>query len=355
MPKRTGFLYEKVISVDNCIAAVKEMARGKSKNRRAMIMKENAIEYGNHISKMLSEGTWVPGPYKEHTIKDGVGKKERNIKAPCLIDQAVHHAIMRVTVPHIMRRNYYYNCGSIPRAGQKRATDAMKKWMKPGGTNKYCAQFDVKKFYDTCPHWSVIKALNKIVKDKKFLKLHETILNSMGDGLAIGFYPSQWYANLVLMWVDFDIKQKIYPECKYVRYMDDMCLLSNNKRKLHQTRIKLQEILSNWGLLMKENYKVHMVCNRFVKFLSYRFYHGYTLLRKILMYRIVSKVKSFNRNKSPHNSKSVMSYIGLIKHCNNWKFISSNISNKINLNKCRRLISYEDRNRGSFNASICCS
>lgn len=345
MPKRTGFLYEQVISVENCIAAVKEMTKGKSKNKRATVMGNNFQKYGELVSKMLTDDTWKPSPYKAHTIKEGVGRKERNIKVPCLIDQIVHHAILRVTSPHIMRRNYYYNCGSIPNAGQKRATDAMKRWMVPGENNKYCALFDIKKFYDTCPHESVMKALRKIFKDEKFLSMHQTILDSMGEGLAIGFYPSQWYANLVLMWVDFEIKQTICPECKYVRYMDDMCLLSNNKRKLHQTRVAVTSVLSMWGLTIKGNYKVFKVGDGFVPFLSYRFYRGYTFLKKILMCRIVSKAKAFERNKTPHNAKAMMSYLGLIKHCNGWTFFRERVLPYLNLRKCRRIISYESRNQ----------
>lgn len=345
MPKRTGFLYEQVISVENCVSAVKDMTKGKSKNKRATEMRNNAQEHGEMVSKMLSNGTWKPSPYKEHTIEEGVGRKRRNIKVPCLIDQIVHHAILRVTSPHIMRRNYYYNCGSIPNAGQKRATDAMKRWMSSGENNKYGALFDIRKFYDTCPHPAVMKALRKIFKDEKFLALHQTILDSMGDGLAIGFYPSQWYANLVLMWVDFEIKQNTNPSCHYVRYMDDMCLLSSNKRKLHQTRVAIGKLLASWGLEMKSNYKVFKVGDGFVPFLSYRFYHGYTFLKKILMYRIVSKAKAFSRNKTPHNAMAMMSYLGLIKHCNGWTFFVDKVLPCLSLRKCRRIISYESRNQ----------
>lgn len=345
MPKRTGFLFEQVIAVDNCVAAVMEMTRGKGDNGRAIRMRKEAQKYGEMVSLMLENGTWEPSPYKEHTIKEGVRKKERNIKAPRLIDQIVHHAVMRVTVPHIERRNYYYNCGSIPGAGQKRATDAVKKWMSMEKGNKYCALFDVRKFYDTCPEWAVMGALRKIFKDERFLGLHKKILMSMGGGLAIGFYPSQWYANLILGAVDVEIKQKINPDCRYVRYMDDMCLLSDNKRKLHKSRKLVSACLDSLGLEMKGNHRIFKVGDGFVPFLSYKFYHGYTLLKKPLMYRIAAKAKVFSRNKSPHNAKSMASYLGLIKHCDGRKFLETKILPVVNIKKCRRIISDESRSR----------
>ena len=46
MPKRTGFLFEQVIAVDNCVAAVKEMTRGKGDNKRAIRMRKEAQRYG---------------------------------------------------------------------------------------------------------------------------------------------------------------------------------------------------------------------------------------------------------------------------------------------------------------------
>lgn len=49
MPKRVGFVYEQVISLDNCIEAVKEMASSKPKHKRAQYMKEHADEFGKTL------------------------------------------------------------------------------------------------------------------------------------------------------------------------------------------------------------------------------------------------------------------------------------------------------------------
>lgn len=84
MPKRTGFLFEKVVSVDNCVAAVLEMTKGKGDNERAIRMRKEAQRYGEIVSEMLTNGTWKPSPYKEHTIKEGVRKKRGTSKSPGL-------------------------------------------------------------------------------------------------------------------------------------------------------------------------------------------------------------------------------------------------------------------------------
>jgi RNA-directed DNA polymerase len=344
MPKRIGYLYEQVIDEKNCIRAVIEMTKGKQKNRKAISIRENAEKYGKEIAEEIAKGAWIPKPYKEHIIQDGYRKKERHIKVPCLRDQAVHHAIMRVAAPYIVKRNYFYNCGSIPYAGQIRASRAMQRWMRQKKIIKYCQQLDIRHFYETCPHWAVMNALKRIFKDKRFLALHQKILDSMGDGLAIGFYPSQWYANLVLMWVDFEIKQNILPGCKYVRYMDDMCILHSNKRKLHRAREAIANLLSGLGLTLKRNYQVYKIQGRGVQFLSYRFFYGYTLLKKNLMYRISRKMKCAARNPTLHNAMSVISYMGILKHCNSFNYRSRYVYPYITIQKCKGVISRESRN-----------
>lgn len=345
MPKRVGYLYEKVIDADNCTKAVAEMTKGKHKNRRAMIMREKAAEYGKRLADDLASGNWTPSPYKAHTIKDGPHKKERHIKVPCLRDQAAHHAILRVTAPYIERRNYFYNCGSIPGAGQIRATRAMRRWMAGHKIMKYCVQLDIRHFYENCPHQAVMAALERMFKDKRFLDLHRKILTSMGDGLAIGFYPSQWYANLVLMWVDFQIKQRILPECHYVRYMDDMCILGNNKRKLHRARDAIAEHLASVGLTLKSNHRLFKIGSGGVQFLSYRFFKGYTLLKKKLMYRITKGIKQAAKIKTLHRALSAVSYLGLLKHCDSYNYRLTRVYPLIKIKRLRRFISHENRIR----------
>lgn len=343
MPKRVGYLYEQVISPENCIAATTEMTKNKNKSKKAMRIRANAETYGKALADELASGNWKPSPYKEHTVVDGVRKKERHIRVPCLHDQAVHHAVMRVTIPHIMRRNYYYNCGSIPGAGQTRATKAMQKWMKRG--YRYYAQFDVRHFYETCSHTVVMMALRRYFKDERFLELHQQILDSMGPGLAIGFYPAQWYGNIVLMYVDEQIKNVLMPDCKYVRYMDDMVLLHNNRRKLHKMRRAMDSMLGQIGLKLNPKWRVGRITGHGITFLSYRFFKGYTLVKKPLMHRLVRKAKRAGANTSPANAKGVMSYMGILKHCNSYNLRKSRIYPAVSIRRCKGVISHESRER----------
>lgn len=343
MPKRVGYVYEQVISLDNCIKAVKEMARSKPKHRRAQYMKKHAEDFGEKLHQQLSNDVWEPRPYYEKTIIDGIRQKERHLKVPCLWDQCVHHALMQITAPYIQKRNYFYNCGSLPDAGQIRASRAVKRWLAGKKIIKYGESLDIEHFFENCKTEVVMKALRRIFKDKRFLELHEKILHSMGDSLAIGFNVSHWYANLVLMYVDFEIKQRILPDCKYVRYMDDMLLLHNNKRKLHRAKDEIQKLLATMGLKLKSNWQVYKIKDRGISFLSYRFFYGYTLMRKRLMYRISKRIRSASKHKviRLHEASSIVSYLGILKHCNSYNFRKKWVYPYINIRKCKGVIRNE--------------
>ena len=348
MPKRIGYLYERVISEENCIAAESEMTRHKNQNRSALRIKENPEKHGKLLSELLSSGRWEPTPYTEHRIYDGYRRKERTIKVPCLLDQAVHHAVMRVTVPYIERRNYFYNCGSIPGAGQTRAVKALQGWLGVKKPPKYAQQLDIRKFYDTCPHSAVMTALRRIFKDEKFLAMHAKILASMssdGIGLAIGYYPSQWYANLVLQLVDNGLNREFGPKIKFVRYMDNFGMISNRKRALHKAREFAEKLLQMIGLQIKRDWQVIHISIAGFKYLSYRFFHGYTLLIKKLMYRMARKIKHAAHNLTPKSAASVMSYNGILRYCNSYNFRKKYLYPVISIKKCKEVISRESRIR----------
>lgn len=343
MPKRIGYLYDQVITTENCAAAVREMTKHKRHNHRACIMRDHAAYYGDCAAGELRNGAWVPKPYTQHIIIDGIRHKERTIKVPCLHDQLIHHAVMRVVVPLILRRNYYYNCGSIPHAGQSRANKALQRWMRRKKPYKYALSLDIRKFYDTCPHWVVMRALRRIIKDERNLALHQQMLGSMsadGIGLAIGYYPSQWYANLALSEVNRAIKQRILPDCKLVRYMDDMVLLHNNKRKLHRAHKAIEQLLGTMGLQLKGNWQVYRIKGRGIKYLSYRYFHDCTVMSKPLMYRMTRRIRAAARCMTLHRATSIMSYIGILRQCNSYNYRKKWIYGTISIKNAKEMIGY---------------
>ena len=340
MPKRIGYLYEQFVSDGNCILAERKMAKNKPHNRMAKRIGENAETYGKRLAGMLAAGAWRPSPNREFDLVDSYKGKTRHLKVPCLLDQSVQYAWLNVATPYIERRNYFYNCGSIPGAGQKRAVDAMKRWLKTK-RYKYGQVADIYHFYDTCPHWAVMRGLRHIFKDERFLAVTEKILGSMsgtGIGLAIGHPSSHWFANVALMALDHELREK-YPDVKFARYMDDYGMASNNKRHLRKARELIMRRISAIGMAIKRTWQLFRIASRGITFLSYRFFHGYTLLAKPLMYRIARRMRKAQNHLDTHTAAGVISHMGILKHCNSYNFRKTRVYPYVSIKKCKEVIS----------------
>lgn len=346
MPKRVGFLYEQFISEGNCIEAERLMGKNKPDNKMAKHIAKYANKYGKALADMLKNDAWVASPNREFTIKDSYKGKERGLKVPCLLDQSVQYAWLNIATPYIEKRNYYYNCGSIPGAGQKRAVIALQKWLGTRKSFKYGGIADIRKFYDTLPHKVIMKGLNRIFKDKRFLHYAELILQSMsntGVGIAIGHPSSHWFANVALMEIDHQLNA-FFPDVNFVRYMDDIAMVSNNKRHLRKALYWLITHIALLGMKIKHTWQVFQIRLRGISFLSYRFFRRFTILSKKLMCRISRKVRTAARNLTPHNAAGVISHMGILKLCNSYNFRKEWVYPHISIKKCKEVISYASKN-----------
>ena len=91
-------------------------------------------------------------------------------------------------------------------------------------------------------------------------------------------------------------------------------MLSDSKEKLWDYLNVVREYAKKYKLQIKTNYQVFPLDKRGLDFLGYRFFHGYTLVRK----RIVKKFKKMIKDNN-HNSHAVASYMGWIKYANTFR------------------------------------
>jgi hypothetical protein len=81
-------------------------------------------------------------------------------------------------------------------------------------------------------------------------------------------------------------------------------LLNGDKARLHAWRLRIETYLNDrLKLAMKGNWQVFPVDARGLDFLGYRFFHGFTLVRK-------SIVKAFKRKLRAGNQRSRAAYNG---------------------------------------------
>lgn len=333
--KRMNNIFEKLISDENLMFALVEvnkthrwLPRHKPNKTVAWVeqdMSARIIE----LRKIIVDG-FIPTPVEKKRRWDRSACKYRDICEPALWpDQYVHHAIIQVIEPVLMRGMDKFCCGSIRKRGIHYGMKAIEKWMETDirGT-KYCLEADIHHFYDSIKPMYVHNRMKELIKDRRVLDLIERITQ---DGIQIGVYTSQWFANTVLQPLDHLIREGGFGVTHYIRYMDNFTIFSSNKRKLR----KLLKAMENWldgkELSLKSNWQIFPVASRMPTALGYRYGRGFTLLRKRNLLRIKRKLskyytkKRLNRHIQPRWAAGVVSQIGQLTHCNHHSIFKKRI------------------------------
>ena len=348
-------IYIKILDKNNIYKAILNASKGKKDRDNVKNVISNITFYVDDIYEKLLNKTYNPSPYVEMKIHDGVRKKERIIYKPKFYpDQIVHWALMQQIESIIMRGMYEYCCGSVKNRGILYGTKYLKKILVRDKKNtKYCLKLDIKKFYPSINQSILKRKFMKIIKDRDTLDLIDKIIDSAEQGVPIGNYTSQWFANFYLQDLDHFIKEQLKVPY-YLRYMDDMVLFHRNKKELHKIREKIENYLKKEDLRLKENWQLFKVDSRPIDFLGYRFYRGYTTLRKSNFLRIKRRYKKISKKQkiTYTDASAALSYYGWLKHCDSYKFNQKYVKPYVDLNKCKGVIKNESRKQFKTNKKI---
>lgn len=267
------------------------------------------------LHKMLSERTYKTSAYTTFTIHE---PKERVIyRLPYFPDRITHHAIMNVLEPLFVDSFISQSYSCVKGKGIHGAARAIRSALRDDQGTQYCLKLDIKKFYPNIDHDILKQLLRRKLKDNDLLWLLDEIIDST-EGLPIGNYLSQYFANFYLTYFDHWLKETKGVKY-YFRYADDIVILSDSKEHLHGLLAEIGQYLSKeLKLSVKKNYQVFPVNARGIDFVGYVFYHTHTRLRKSIKQNF-ARMLSTNRN-----DKSIASYNGWAVHCN-----SKNLMNKL--------------------------
>lgn len=258
------------------------------------------------LHDLLQDKKFTTSAYKTFKIHD---PKERTVYClPYYPDRIVHHAVMNI-LEHIFVSVFTSNSYScIKNKGIHAAQRDLEESLQDVSGTQYCLKLDIKKFYPSIDHDILKRLLRRKFKDPELLWLLDDIIDS-ADGVPIGNYLSQYFANFYLTYFDHWLKEVVKVK-HYFRYADDLVILSGSKPYLHQLLAQIKEYLSvQLKLTVKENYQVFPVAARGIDFVGYRFYHSHTLLRKSIKKRFARKVAK------GASLASIASYYGWAKHC----------------------------------------
>jgi hypothetical protein len=209
------------------------------------------------LQRELKAGEYRPGAYRLFIIHE---RKPRTIAAAPFRDRVVHHAVMNLIEPPL-DRTFIEDCYACRRGkGVHAAVDRYQVWAQ---RFPYVLKMDIQQYFSSIDHDILKTKLRRKIKDKRTLDLLDRIIDGSpppdtppsyfpGDdlltdlgrrrGIPIGNLTSQFFANLYLDDLDHHIKQTLNFK-SYLRYVDDMVILDNDKIRLAETRAAVREYL----------------------------------------------------------------------------------------------------------------
>ena len=243
--------------------------------------------------------------------------KLRETYCPTMWEQWIHHIVILVLKPIMIKVFYRYSCGSVPGKGAHYGKREIERAARKGF--KYYAKLDIRHFFKHVGIEFVIRELKEFIQDDWLFFLIRRIFEYFPKSLPLGFYPSQWFCNYILCRLDWYIHNK-RPKC-YVRYVDDFIITADNKKWLHNLVRKIQMYLGRkLHLKIKENWQIirfwYGTKGRPIDFMGFVFFRHKTIIRRSTFYRTCRFAKSLSKIPviSLSQALSMMSRLGPFKH-----------------------------------------
>lgn len=319
-------LYKEIYNFDNLHNAY-------LKARKCKRFKHEVLEYSNNLEEnllqlhnVLIHNMYEPSPYRSFIVKE---PKERLILCLPFCDRVLHHAICNIIEPifdkTFIKDSYACRKGKGVIAGVKRVEKFVNGVLKFGDI--YCLKMDVKKYFYSINHDVLKRIIRKKIRCVNTLNLLDRIIDSIDNpGLPIGSLTSQLFANVYLNQIDHFIKEILRAKY-YIRYMDDMLILSNNKADLHYYLAEITDYIEN-VLHLKLNNKTQIFpIKRGIDFLGYRQFKHYRILRKRVLKTNYKKFKKLANNDGNLKTR-LLSFLNICSYCLNTK-INHNLKNNI--------------------------
>lgn len=285
--------------------------------------------------------------------------KYRIVMSEEISDKVVSYFISEHLLrPYIEPSLLYSNVATRKNKGSSLAYNLFEKYVKRIGLSKeiYVLRLDISKYFYNIDHKILINKIKRKIKDKDVIDLITKLIKrtdskyvnkkinyikeseakhikkknikesekkkrieeiskiptyDAGKGLSIGNITSQLLAVFYLNDIDHYIKENLKHK-HYIRYMDDLIILSSDKEKLTKDFVKISSKIKEEKLSINPKSKIH-VLNKGFTFLGYTY--------NIKDNRLIKRVKNINKRKI----RKKLSYL----KCNDYnKYFLSLISYK---------------------------
>jgi len=338
-------VFEQVVDYDNLYRAYLNARLCKRYRYEVLNFSAHLEDNLVKLQKELIDRTYTLGKYREFYIYE---PKKRLVMAQPFKDRVVQWAIYQVLNPVFAQGYITDSYACIKERGTHKAVKRLHYWLRQVGKKPekyYFLKLDISKYFYRIDHDVLMGILKRKIHDDDMIFLLDKIVNSSetnfglppgkspGEvkrsdrvsekGMPVGNLSSQMFANLYLNELDQYCKRMLGIHF-YVRYMDDVIILHQDKDQLHEWKRIIDTFLKE-KLQLDLNEKT---CIRpitlGVEFCGYKIWNTHIKLRKSTALKMKRNLKKLQKEYAAGEvtveeaKQTISSYLGILKHCDSY-------------------------------------
>lgn len=248
--------YQDAITFEELYKASQECAKGVRWKDSVQEYLRDPLRRTMRLHKDLVSGKYRISPYIRFFVTE---PKRREIVATRFRDRVFQRSMCNNGLYHQLTHGFIYDNGACLNGKgvdfcRNRLKTHLNKFYRKHGVDGWVLKLDIKSFFGSIPHHVAKAAVAKRVKDPDMVKAVFDIIDSFANpdpvGIALGSQTSQLIALAVLDDLDHLIKERMHIK-HYVRYMDDMVLLHEDKAHLQECWKQIDSWVESRGMQLK--------------------------------------------------------------------------------------------------------
>lgn len=340
-------IYYEITSFHTLLIAERHCQKGKRENRERLNFCDNLEGNLEEISRLLREGEIPKVEYRSFYV---YVPKVRKVIYIDYWSKVIQRAIYDTLNPKICKTFIEDTYACITDRGQLKAMEKLYGWMKDtrhAGGEWYYYKFDVAKFFYRIDHKILMELCSKKIDDARTLDLIGYYVNNDAIpfgmpldadqltitedqmlyelGIPIGGGLSHMLGNLYLDPLDQFCKRVLKIK-RYIRYMDDIIILDNDKERLKEYGRRMAEFIAERLHLQFNNKTALRPVRCGCEFVGYVIYDDHVILRKSTTLRMKRRLRDVRQDY--HDGKitfakadeTMQSYLAMLSHVDCKKF-----------------------------------
>lgn len=304
-----------VYGMDNLRLADLSARKGKKARKGVRIFDRDPEGNLGRLSADIKSFSYHTSPGHDCYRECPCGKRRLLHKLPYYPDHVAHHALMRVIMPVLNKSYYHDSSASIKGRGIHYAARRIRRYIEENrdAGRLYFGKLDFVKFYALIDQERIHGCLSRKFSDKGIRYLIREAVTALDEGLGIGLYPIQPFAN----YYTGDLCRGVMARfsVRVFIYCDDIAIVGRDKKQVwgainfvreYAEKSMRQPLHGNIGVqVIDEGNGLDMV--------GYRFFMGHTALRKRMKRRFQKKMH--NLRDPARRYRVAQSYKGWLMHC----------------------------------------